>query len=178
MARVGDGGCGVEMAAGVAGPLKGKAGDLGQLVSKRGSEDRGGELGRALRAGEGKEEGDGTDRWARGGRWERTRAREPGWSERRSELGRGAGPGELLGRGGERAAVRWAAGCVSLGHGGVLGRTREGEDGPRVGKRSRPGWVVFGIGLGCHLGSWAGWVLGFSNPFLFLFPFLFPTKQT
>ena len=33
--------------------------------------------------------------------------------------------------------------------------------GPRVGKGSRPGWVVFGIGLGCHLGSWAGWVLGF-----------------
>jgi hypothetical protein len=24
--------------------------------------------------------------------------------------------------------------------------------GPLVGKRSRPGWVVFGIGLGCHLG--------------------------
>jgi hypothetical protein len=46
--------------------LKGKTGDLGQLVSKRGSEDRGGELGRALRAGEGKEEGDGADRWARG----------------------------------------------------------------------------------------------------------------
>ena len=66
VARVGDGGCGVEMAAGVAGRLKGKAGDLGQLVSKRGSEDRGGELGRALRAGEGKEEGDGADRWARG----------------------------------------------------------------------------------------------------------------
>ena len=45
----------------------GFAGDLGQLVSTRGSEDRGGELGRALRAGEGKEEGDGADRWARRG---------------------------------------------------------------------------------------------------------------
>ena len=33
-------------AAGVAGRLKGKAGDLGQLVSARGSENRGGELGR------------------------------------------------------------------------------------------------------------------------------------
>ena len=48
----------------VAGRLKGKAGDLGQLVSARGSDNRGGELGRALRAGEGKEEGDGADRWA------------------------------------------------------------------------------------------------------------------
>ena len=95
--------------------------------------------------------------------------REPGWSERRSELGRGAGPGELLGRGGERAAVRWAAGCVSLGHGGVLGRTREGEDGPRVGKRSRPGWVVFEIGLGCHLGFGLVWGLGFFSYFFSLF---------
>jgi hypothetical protein len=34
--------------AGFAGQLKEKDGDLGQLVSTRGSEDRGGELGRAL----------------------------------------------------------------------------------------------------------------------------------
>ena len=60
---------------------------------------------------------------------------------------------------------------------------REKRAGPR-GERERAGlgwcgfWVVMGLGLSCHLGSWAGWVLGFSNPFLFLFPFLFPTKQT
>jgi len=79
--------------------------------------------------------------------------REPGWSERRSKLDRGAGPGELLGRGGERAAVRWAAGCVSLGHGSILGRTREkgkGGDGPD--------WVVLGFpgfGFGFFLYSFS-----------------------
>jgi hypothetical protein len=76
----------------------------------------------------------------------------PGSPEREARLARGAALSE-----GERGRAR-LAGPVScarvgrLGHGGVLGRTREGEDGPRVGKRSRPGWVVFGIGLGCHLG--------------------------
>jgi len=63
----------------------------------------------------------GAGRWARGGRWERARARrvrEPGWRERRSELGCGAGPGELLGRGGERAAREkgrreWAGGLLA-----------------------------------------------------------------
>ena len=54
-------------AAGVAGCLKGKAGDLGQLVSARGSENRGGELGRIPLHERGKrEEEDKTDRWVRG----------------------------------------------------------------------------------------------------------------
>ena len=101
-------------AAGVAACLKGKAGDFEQLVSARGSENRGGELGRALRAGEGKEEGDGADRWARGvGGSGRERA---GCASRAGASG--AGPGELLGRGGERAAREkgrreWAAGLMA-----------------------------------------------------------------
>ena len=75
--------------------------------------------------------------------------------------------------GGGRAS--WAAGCVSRGHGSVLGRTREGENGPRVGKRSRPGWVVFEIGLCCHLGfGLAGLGLVFLVSFPFLILTLFP----
>ena len=71
--------------------------------------------------------------------------------ERESELGRAREErGHALGFGvWGKAGPGWGAGCGALGHDGVLGRTREGEDGPRVGKRSRPGWV-----------EKKGWVLG------------------
>ena len=37
-----------------------------------------------------------------------------------------------LGGGASWAAVRWATSCISLGHGGVLGRTREERTGREV----------------------------------------------
>ena len=96
----------------------------------------------------------------------------------RREVAAGPGAGfELSGRWGELGlAVERARPSA-----GPCGR--EKRAGLR-GERERAGlgwcgfWVVMGLGLSCHLGSWAGWVLGFSNPFLFLFPFVFPTKQT
>ena len=65
--RVRGGDAWVDGVAGVVGCLKGKAGDLGQLVSARGSENRGGELGWIpLRERGKREEEDKTDRWVRG----------------------------------------------------------------------------------------------------------------
>ena len=109
-------------AAGATGCLKGKAGDLGQLVSARGSENRGGELGRALRAGEGNEEGDGADRWAmlvsrRCERWQVGRGAVRG-------AGRGvqgdarSGPGRVRVRQAERARVEAGAGWAETEEGG------------------------------------------------------------
>jgi hypothetical protein len=112
--------------------LKGKAGDLGQLVSKRGSEDRGGELGRALRAGEGKEEGDGADRWARGvGGSGRERA---GCASRAGASGEASWAAAL-----DRASC-WAE------VGGGLRERRERGSGPRAGKEAGRTGLAAGLG--------------------------------
>jgi len=133
------------------------------VIPRGGGGDRGGDVGRRLRGEEERKGEEGADVWARF-------ARERGAAGAQGRAVRGRKGEGAVGWAGElrRARVGKLGHVGSLGHGGVLGRTREGEDGPRVGKRSRPGWVVFGIGLGCHLGSWAGWVLGF---FLILFYF-------
>ena len=128
-------------AAGVTGCLKGKAGDLGQLVSALGSENRGGERGRALRAGEGNEEGDGADRWARGvggsGRERAGCASRPG-----REGARGAGPRRLNGW---RRARAWAALAAELGRSGMRGLGRM--------ERETAGWAS----------SWVGFFLFFFS---------------
>ena len=125
--------------------LKGKAGDLGQLVSARGSENRGGELGRTRAR---RKERDGSDTRARASRERRAACGGdgltggPAW--RRERSGRGCGP-----EGREEADMRASlvSGKASTRASGSAGLLRFASWAAGLGKRGRGK----GLGLGVEL---------------------------